>query len=73
MQRTGRPILLDYATYPWVLLRRTSDDAAGIFLAILIGLGAGFGAYLFWKSIEWFSWLFFNRGGGAWTSWGIIM
>jgi len=63
MQRTGRPILLDYATYPWVLLRRTSDDAAGIFLAILIGLGAGFGAYLFWKSIEWFSWLFFNRGG----------
>lgn len=51
-----------FAAHPRALLRRTSDDAVGMALAIVIGIGAGFGAYVFWKAIEWFSWLFFNRG-----------
>jgi len=48
--------------YPWNTLLRISDDAAGIVLAAIIGICAGFGALVFWKTIEFFSWLFFNQG-----------
>ncbi|MDD5094733.1 MAG: chloride channel protein [Dehalococcoidia bacterium] len=48
--------------YPWNTLFRLSDDAAGIVLAAIIGICAGFGALAFWKTIEFFSWLFFNQG-----------
>ncbi len=54
--------LLKLIAYPWNQLLRTSDNAAGIVLAVLIGIGAGFGAFAFWKLIEFFSWLFFKKG-----------
>ena len=44
------------------MLLRTSENFAGIALAVLVGIGAGFGAVAFWKVIEFSSWLFFNRG-----------
>jgi CIC family chloride channel protein len=62
MQKTSKSTLLRLITYPWNQLLRTSDNAAGIVLAILIGIGAGFGALAFWKLIEIFSWLFFKKG-----------
>lgn len=58
----GSASFTDIVMYPWTMLMRTSENAAGIVLAALIGIGAGFGAYAFWKLIEFFSWLFFNKG-----------
>jgi len=43
-------------------LLRTSDNAVGIILAAIIGVGSGFGAVAFWKLIEFFSWVFFKKG-----------
>jgi len=62
MQKKERSTFLRLITYPWYQLLRTSDNAAGIVLAILIGIGSGFGALAFWKLIEFFSWLFFKKG-----------
>lgn len=47
--------------YFWDRLR-TSENITGILLAVLIGVGAGFGAVAFWKAIEGVSWLFFAQG-----------
>lgn len=62
MQDNQKSALVNIVTYPWNLLLRTSDNAAGIALATLIGICAGFGAYIFWKLIEFSSWLFFKKG-----------
>ena len=62
MQDNQKSTLVNIVTYPWNLLLRTSDNAAGIALATLIGMCAGFGAYIFWKLIEFSSWLFFKKG-----------
>ncbi|MCP4717300.1 MAG: chloride channel protein, partial [Deltaproteobacteria bacterium] len=62
MQEAQKTVLKNIAAYPWKFILQTSDNTAGIVLAVLIGVLAGLGAWLFWLLIEKFSWLFFNRG-----------
>ncbi|MFO8100955.1 MAG: chloride channel protein [Dehalococcoidia bacterium] len=62
MQQENHSKLLRLLSYPWNLLLRTSDNAVGILLAAIIGVGSGFGAVAFWKLIEFFSWVFFKKG-----------
>jgi len=62
MIRSGKGSIRNILLYPWQALLRTSDNAAGIVLATIIGVSAGFGALGFWKLIEAVSWLFFKKG-----------
>ena len=62
MQDAQKTTLKNIATYPWKLVLQTSDNTAGIVLAVIIGVLAGLGAWLFWWLIEKFSWLFFKQG-----------
>lgn len=62
MQQKLKSNLALLVNAPWNLLLRTSDNAAGVLLAVIIGVLAGFGAWFFWWLIERFSWVFFNRG-----------
>ena len=67
MPETQKTTILDILMYPWNVLMRTSENAAGITLAVVIGLSAGVGAYAFWKLIEFFSWLFFKKGADGFS------
>jgi CIC family chloride channel protein len=44
---------------------RSSETTIGVTLSIVVGVGAGFGALIFWKAIEYCSWLFFKGGASA--------
>ncbi|MFA5054675.1 MAG: chloride channel protein [Dehalococcoidia bacterium] len=44
---------------------QSSETSVGIILSIVVGIGAGFGAWVFWKLIEYCSWFFFKGGASA--------
>ncbi len=44
---------------------RSSETTVGVILSIIVGVGAGFGALIFWKLIEYVSKLFFEGGATA--------
>ncbi len=67
MQETKKATFQNLIAYPWNLLFRTSENLTGIVLAVIVGIGAGFGAVVFWKMVEFSSWFFFNRGA-TWLS-----
>ncbi len=67
MKKAQKAYYQNLIKYPWNLLLQTSENITGIVLAILVGVGAGFGAVIFWKMVEFSSWLFFNRGA-KWLS-----
>jgi CIC family chloride channel protein len=44
---------------------RSNETIFGVILAVIVGVIAGFGAVVFWKLIELFSWFFFKGGAIA--------
>lgn len=44
---------------------QSSETTVGVILSIIVGIGAGFGAWVFWKLIEYCSWFFFKGGATA--------
>ena len=44
---------------------QSSETTVGIILSIIVGICAGFGAWVFWKLIEYCSWFFFKGGATA--------
>jgi CIC family chloride channel protein len=44
---------------------RSNETVFGVILAVVVGVLAGFGAVVFWKLIEVFSWFFFKGGATA--------
>ncbi|MDY6910780.1 MAG: chloride channel protein [Chloroflexota bacterium] len=60
MEEQKQSTLLNLVMYPWNLMR-SSDNFAGVSLAILVGTIAGFGAVLFRWMINGIQWLFFKQ------------
>ena len=49
---------------------QSSETTTGVILSIIVGIGAGFGAWVFWKLIEYCSWFFFKGGASAFSFMG---